>query len=277
MEYRSATFVNILFRPYFSFSLYFFIIFVLKFFFDTMSWIGIANIIIINIFAWLALSYFWSTWNIRVFKPWMWLELKKRKQLHTDIEKEERNAEDKIRFYAHWTSLEQIDSNHIPGAILVAGCEDGIVPQLANRHSPERRLVVVDPFESRKVVITRENCQGEVSTQEIDIRAISLDDLSRLTDSKAVALKSPLAEGVSSLNEPLALATVDTVDFEELSSVLSHIYPLVQPGGIIIVHDYNHNWDSVRSAVDRFEASVPESFFSLADMYGSVVMVKNTK
>lgn len=243
-----------------------------------MGWIGIANIIILNVLAWLALSYFWSTWNTRVFKPWLWLEQKKRKQLHTDIEHAERSAQDKIRFYTHWTSLEQIDANHIPGAVLIAGCEDGLLPQLVNRHSPERRLLVADEFQPRKVTITRENCQGEVSTQAIDIGAVSLADLSRLTDSKAIPIQeTSLSKGVSTVTEPLALVSVDTVDFDSLSSVLSHVYSLLQPGGILIVHDYNHNWPSVRSAVDRFEASVPESFFSLADMYGSVVMVRNTK
>lgn len=239
--------------------------------------ITIINIIIVNIIVLLALSYFWSGWNFRVFKPWLWLEARKRKQLNGDIEAAERRAQDKNRFYAHWFALEQIDANHVPGMVLIAGSEDADTVILVNRHSPDRSLTVIDLFADRDVEIVRENCQGEVSRQQIHIKGINLDSLkASIGNATNVSfVKGHLADEVKNLSSSIAFASIDTVDYDELSSTLSAVYPLLSEGGIIIVHDYNHNWDTVRQAVDHFEASVAERFLWLPDMYGSAVLVKN--
>ena len=220
------------------------------------------------------MSYFWSTWNYRVFKPWMWLEQKKRKQLPRVVENLERSVEDKNRFYAHWTALEQVDANGVEGAVVVCGCEDSVVGQLASSHDPERRLYIIDQFEARKVTITRENCQGEVSTQEIAIGAVPEEEMRKLTGD-AVLLRGKLSERVDEISESVAMVSIDSVEYDELEVVLPKMYGKLSPGGIMIVHDYNHNWESVKTAVDRFEAGIVENFLSIADMYGSVIMVKN--
>lgn len=241
-----------------------------------MSWITICNIIIINIIAWLALSYFWSGWNYKVFKPWLWLETRKRKQLHTDIETAERATADKNRFYAHWMALEQIDTNHINGDILIVGTEDLNTAIVANRHSPDRQLIVIDEFENRTIEITKENCQGEVTRQQIEIKSPNKEQLQHtINSSNCTLLQGSVSQEIEKLQNKIALATIDVVDYDELTKVLQHIYSLLSEGGIIILHDYNHNWDSVRLATDHFEANIPENFIWIPDMYGSAVMIKN--
>ncbi len=241
-----------------------------------MSWIAIGNIIIINIIAWLALSYFWSGWNYKVFKPWLWLEMRKRKQLHTDIEAVERSVADKNRFYAQWFALEQIDTNHIKGDIAIIGTEDESTAIVANRHSPERRLIVVDSFQSRTIEVVKENCQGEISKQEIKIKSPDKESmLSKIGATNVEILQGNIGEEITKLSHQLAFVSIDTVDYDELTAALNHVYPLLSEGGIILLHDYNHNWDSVRSATDRFEANVAENFLWLPDMYGSAIMIKN--
>lgn len=241
-----------------------------------MNWIGLINIIIVNIIVLLALSYFWSGWNFKVFKPWIWLELRKRKQLQKDIEDGERQTQDKNRYYIHWFAMEQIDTNHVEGSMIFAGIEDDAIVLTANRHSPERNIIVVDPFENRKVEIVRENCQGEVSRQEIDINSIDLEDIKKDIgkSSNVEYLKGEIAQEIKKIEGKIAFASIDTVDYNDLSTSLAQIYPLMSEGAILIVHDYNHNWESVRKAVDNFEASVNSRFLWLPDMYGSIAMVK---
>ncbi len=240
-----------------------------------MSWIAICNIIIVNIIAWLALSYFWSGWNYKVFKPWLWLEMRKRKQLHTDIEAAERATADKNRFYAHWFALEQIETNHIIGDILIAGTEEPDVAIVANRHSPERKLIVIDKFENRTIEVVKENCQGEVTAQQIEIKSPNKQQLQSKLIGNYQLYEGNLCEEVKNISTQLAFISIDSVDYDEVSTTLKHIYPLLSEGGIILLHDYNHTWDSVRSAADHFEAQVPENFVWTADMYGSAVMIKN--
>lgn len=244
-----------------------------------MSWIGICNIIFVNIIIWLALSYFWSGWNYKVFKPWLWLEYRKRKQLQNEIVSVERNIEDKNRFYAHWFALEQIDTNHIPGDIVIAGSEDSDLPMVVNRHSPDRKIFVVDRFEKHTVEIVRENCQGEVSRQSIEINALDVDKYKSAIGpvDNIEYLKGNISEEISNIKTNISFASIDSVDYDDVMNTLTIVYPLLSDGGIIVVHDYNHNWDSVRYAVDKFEASIPENFIWLPDMYGSVALIKNKK
>jgi O-methyltransferase len=56
-------------------------------------------------------------------------------------------------------------------------------------------------------------------------------------------------------------------------SGLSFFYPRVQPGGMIVVHDYNA-WPGARKAVDDFLTSKPEVAIPMPDKSGSVVIVK---
>lgn len=58
---------------------------------------------------------------------------------------------------------------------------------------------------------------------------------------------------------------------------LRFFYPRLSPGGVIIVHDYNHIWEGVTKALDEFMPTIPESLIELPDWKGSVMIVKNKK
>ncbi len=243
-----------------------------------MSLITILNIIIVNVIVILALSYFWSGWNFKVFKPWLWLEMRKRKQLPSEIERAESHTQDKIRFYSLWFALEQIDTNNVEGSVVFASLEDAEMPVVVRMHSPERKIAIFDSFANRDVEIVRENCQGEISRQVIHIEGVDLEKLKqRIGESEVTYHVGKPAETIADDSEKIALAVIDTVDSEELSSVMKNSYARMSEGGMMIVHDYNHNWDSVRRSVDAFEASIAENFLWLPDMYGSVIMIKNKK
>jgi len=244
-----------------------------------MSWIAISNIIFVNIIVLLGLSYFWSGWNYKVFKPWLWLEYRKRKQLQKDIESIERKTEDKNRFYANWFILEQIDANHIPGDIVIVGSENVDLAVTINRHSPDRNLHIIDLFENHQVEIVRENCQGEVSRQSIDIKGVDIEKYKEAINSTENInfIKGIIHEEIEKINFPVSFASIDSVDYDDVITSLIRIYPLLSEGGIISVHDYNHNWDSVRSAINKFEAGIPENFIWYPDMYGSVILIKNKR
>jgi O-methyltransferase len=58
---------------------------------------------------------------------------------------------------------------------------------------------------------------------------------------------------------------------------LKFFYTRLSPGGVIIIHDYNHIWDGVKKAVDEFIPTIPESLIELPDWKGSVMIVKNKR
>jgi hypothetical protein len=53
---------------------------------------------------------------------------------------------------------------------------------------------------------------------------------------------------------PLALLRLDTDWYASTAHELEHLYPLLAPGGVLIVDDYGH-WDGARRAVDEYFAT----------------------
>jgi len=51
----------------------------------------------------------------------------------------------------------------------------------------------------------------------------------------------------------IALLRLDTDWFESTAHELEHLYPLLVPGGVIIIDDYGH-WEGARKAVDEYIA-----------------------
>jgi O-methyltransferase len=58
-------------------------------------------------------------------------------------------------------------------------------------------------------------------------------------------------------------------------SGLEFFYPLLSPGGIIMVHDYNYKWPGIIKAVDDFIKTIPENMFLLSDINGTAMIIRN--
>ena len=56
---------------------------------------------------------------------------------------------------------------------------------------------------------------------------------------------------------------------------MKFFYERLSPGGVIIIHDYNHTWDGIKRALDEFLPTIPESLIELPDWQGSAMIVKN--
>jgi predicted O-methyltransferase YrrM len=54
--------------------------------------------------------------------------------------------------------------------------------------------------------------------------------------------------------ERIALLRLDTDWYESTRHELEHLYPLLQPGGVLIIDDYGH-WPGARRAVDEYLAA----------------------
>ena len=249
-----------------------------------------VNIVIVNLLAWFALSYFWSFWTHKVFKPWGWLEMHKRRLIPKRVEHDERRCKDRVRYYTVFFCLEQVERYGVGGELVVLGADDVSLVALLREVSPERTVRVVGPMEATSVTVRRENCQGEVSEETVqldfaaekEVRGVLGGDASRgivvkgsVSECVSECVSGGVSGGVSGLGGCIALALIDSVDYDELLSALGAVYSRLSPGGMMIVHSYNHDWEAVRRAVDVFSAGVKERFVPVADMYGSVVLAKS--
>ncbi len=243
-----------------------------------MNIILYANLLIINIVAWLAISYFWSFWNYKLFKPYQWLELTKKKDVPAVIKKLERKFKDRNRFYSIWFALEAIKNKNIPGDIAEVGVFKGETAKLIHHLMPERSLFLFDSFSGLPAQIIREDCDGTVRPQ-----TVRFDQTSKAQVKKHIKGNShvDIREGIfpetaKGLEKNIfAFVHLDADLYQSTLDGLQFFYPRLSAGGSILIHDYNHNWEGVRKAVDEFERTVPEQFVELIDMYGSVLLTKN--
>lgn len=73
---------------------------------------------------------------------------------------------------------------------------------------------------------------------------------------------------------PIALLRLDTDWYESTKHELLHLFPLLSPGGILIIDDYGH-WDGARKAVDEFLAAQPVPYFLNRIDYTGRLLVKH--
>ena len=71
---------------------------------------------------------------------------------------------------------------------------------------------------------------------------------------------------------PIALLRLDTDWYESTRHELEHLWPLLSPGGVLIVDDYGH-WDGARRAVDEyFDSSAEPVLLSRIDYTGRLAI-----
>lgn len=243
-----------------------------------MSVMGFVNLVIVNVMIWVGLSYFWSFWTHKLFKPWLWLEQKKRGLIAKSVERRERRYRDRARYYSIFFAMEQVERGEVAGSFVMAGVEDSDLVGLLRGQCPEREMWVMGPMAATEVEVEHENCQGEVTSERASIDFAPEAEVRRIMPEggKNHVLVGSVGEMVGELEGPVALALIDCVEYDVVLASLRKIYPLMSAGGIMIVHSYNHSWEGVRRAVDQFMAGVPEGVLPLPDMYGSVGMVRGS-
>ncbi|MBU0752557.1 MAG: TylF/MycF family methyltransferase [Gammaproteobacteria bacterium] len=75
----------------------------------------------------------------------------------------------------------------------------------------------------------------------------------------------------ANLPDRIAVLRLDTDWYESTKVELEVLWPLLQPGGILMVDDYGH-WGGAKKAVDEFFASRQRPFFSYIDATGRIAV-----
>nr|WP_319400239.1 TylF/MycF/NovP-related O-methyltransferase [uncultured Carboxylicivirga sp.] len=243
-----------------------------------MSTIQFLNLVLIVLAATFGLSYFWSFYTHKLFKPFVWLDDKK-KDLHNKVTlKQEKTEKDKIRFYSHWLQLKRITNKNIKGSLAELGVYKGETAKLIHHMMPERKLYLFDSFSGLPKQVIREDCDGTVRPQTVKFDNTTPEEVIKYIDGNSqVEIKEGIfPETTKGLEtENFAFVHIDADLYQSTIDALTFFYPRLSPQGCIIIHDYNHNWEGVKKAVDEFEQTIPECFSPIADMYGSTILIKN--
>jgi O-methyltransferase len=183
---------------------------------------------------------------------------------------------DLIRYYSLHLQLGRIDEQKIPGDIAELGVYQGNTAVFINRVTPTRTLHLFDTFAGFS------DRDSKVYADHKAFKDVALDAVKRRfpTGVKMYVGYFPDTANQIPPGTKFALVHID-MDLEApISAALEFFYPIVSPGGVIIVHDYNNTvaWDrGAKRAVDRFLMDKPETPIEMPDRFGSVVIPKVRK
>jgi O-methyltransferase len=184
------------------------------------------------------------------------------------------------KLHALISAVQYVAKAGIPGAFVECGVWRGgsmhaVARTLDLCGVRDRDLYLFDTFQGMTEPTTRDRMVGQQDVTAADLMQESSKE-SRLW---AIASKEDVLDGLSTLPYPqdrfhlvegpvedtvpdgapeeIALLRLDTDWYESTRHELVHLYPRLQPGGVLIIDDYG-SWQGSKEATDEYLASLPE-------------------
>ncbi len=238
-----------------------------------------ASIILVIVILFLGYKYAETFWSYRISKPYAWETAVTNKLISKELLKIERGFRDKVRLYNLWFQVEQLKKNKISGAFAELGVHQGKTARAIHHMDNNRVFYLFDTFEGfPKEDLAQENQTGDRFSKEM-FADTSVDKVKKYINGNAnLRFKSGFfpdtTEGLET--EIFALVNIDADLYAPTIEALNFFYDKLNKGGVIIVHDYNHNWEGIPKAINEFISSIPESLIELSDWQGSAMIIKNS-
>lgn len=240
--------------------------------------IQFVNIVLILIFFLVGFKFLETSWSFKISKPWQWEQAVKNKKIETSLINIEKSYRDKVRFYTFWLQIERLKSLNIPGAFAELGVYKGETARMFQAMDSSREIFLFDTFDGFNEADLKNEDSKDSKYSTRNFSDTSLEAVKKLFvhTNSVHFLPGYFPETTVGLKEQqYAFVHLDADLYLPTSKALEYFYPRLSPGGVIIIHDYNHTWKGVTHAVDEFAKSIPEQLIPIADWQGSIMLVKN--
>jgi len=185
------------------------------------------------------------------------------------------------RIAALLNAVNYVVTNHIPGDIAECGVWRGgsmmaVALALLSRGETSRALYLYDTYEGMSEPTQHDRSHDGVSAADQLARTprgtgdwcyASLEDVrsnllaTGYPKDKIHLVKGKVEETIpGTLPEHLSLLRLDTDWYESTKHELTHLFPLLDPKGVLILDDYGH-WLGAKKAVDEYFREHPASVF----------------
>lgn len=183
-----------------------------------------------------------------------------------------------IRVAALRLIAQEIKERKVPGEMAELGVFRGDFSAVMNELFPEKELYLFDTFEGfdEKDIVIEEQF-GTPGMGHRDFSNTSMELVkSKMTHPEKVHFhKGYFPETFPEGMPSLALVSLDPDLYEPVYQGLVRFYPLLSPGGVILVHDYSSmQFPGVKKAVKRYAEEQGIFVIPLMDMHGTAVIMK---
>ena len=238
-----------------------------------------ANIALILAIIVILYRYIESYWSYKISKPYLWTQGINNKNVTKALSKLEYNYNDKVRFYNFWFQIERIKKENIFGDFVELGVYQGKTAKIIHEMAPERDFYLFDTFNGfSKTDLELEDKEVDDNTAKLFSNS-SLEKVKLYLEEKSENIIfcpgyfPESTKGIEDCN--FAFVHLDADLYAPTLAGLKYFFPKLSPGGVIMIHDYNHNWEGVKKAINEFMPTIAESLIELPDLHGSVMIIKN--
>jgi O-methyltransferase len=175
--------------------------------------------------------------------------------------------------------LRSVEERGIPGLFAELGVYRGGTARLIHHYAPDRKLHLFDTFsgfDERDALDDKKIVSHDVDVQlfqdtGIEIVKENINQLNNNVYFHKGFFPDTFPEEMK--GESFAFVHLDADLYTPILTGLKIFYPLLSPGGIIVVHDYNA-WVGARRAVDLFCTENNLVGIPMPDKSGSIVLSK---
>ncbi len=238
----------------------------------------LANIALVLVALFIVFKYLETFWSYKISKPYAWERAVKSKKLDKRLVRMERTFRDRVRFYNIWLQIERLKKNKIKGAFAELGVYKGETAKAIHLMDETRKLYLFDTFDGFSANDLKSESQNEARFTKEMFDDTSLEEVKiHVSGNDQVEFRKgyfpDTAEGLE--KETFAFVHIDADLYKPTKAALNFFYPRLAEQGVIIIHDYNHNWNGIPKAVNEFIATIPESLIEIPDWQGSAMIIKN--
>lgn len=189
-------------------------------------------------------------------------------------------SKDYCRYNTLYLLAQEICNNKIDGCLAELGVFHGDFAKLMNAEFPERDLYLFDTFEGfdenqKQYDLEREYIYPTTLNWVNNTSAkMVLDKMIR--PDKCIIKKGLFPETIPDIEVRYALVSIDCDIYIPILEGLKYFYPRLEPGGYIMLHDYNaKDYRGVKQAVEDYEKIVGKMRkVPIPDEGGTVVICK---
>lgn len=237
----------------------------------------ITTVLIVALFF-FGFKFFESTWTFKINKPNKWENSIVKDDVPKKLTTLEKKYTDKVRFYNFWFQIERLKRDKIKGDFVELGVYQGETALLLHEMDKSRNLHLFDTFEGfdEKDLKKEQQTDERFSTDNFaDTKLNEVKDLFKESEN-VFFYKGYFPETTRQLKaNQFALVNIDADLYQPTIAALTYFYPRLSPGGVLIIHDYNHTWDGVPKAINEFLQTIPECLMEVPDWQGSAMIIKN--
>jgi hypothetical protein len=189
-----------------------------------------------------------------------------------------RNCGDLARFYLIYLNVSKILEEGVPGDFVELGVYKGnsaaMLAALARKGG--RHVYLFDTFEGFDPRDLR-GIDHKHPVQFSDTSVAAVQDLVGTEDVTYVKGFFPSSTAQIQMPVQVSVVHIDCDLYEPMKAALELFYPLLSPGGLMLLHDYSSGlWPGATRAIDEFFGDRPEKPILAPDKSGTAVVRKQS-